>query len=529
MDVESLLRQLQSRITALSRATQVALLAGLGTVLLLTWLLNGDSQARTDAYLFTGLDPADAGEIIAKLKEQRIPYNLANNGAAIMVSESKVHELRLELAQAGLPKGGGVGFEIFDRPSYGQSDFVQQKNFVRALQGELERTIGSMSSVGKARVHLVLAERRMFATPQDAASASVVIKMRPGRALGEAQAAAIVHLVASSVPALSPQRVTLVDDLGNVLSAHASGDGMSGEELDYRRKMEKDVEHKLSSILDRFVGRDKSSVQVSADLVFNHVEKTEELFDPDAAVLRSEQATDEAQSGSSAARGGVAGVRSNLATPDGGSAPTADAATPSQQSQKHTTTKNFEINKVTSHTVFGRSQLQRLTAAVLVDGTYLGENKTFQPLPEEQLEALQLVLKQAMGFDEKRGDQIAVRCVPFHNEPPLVEEPTKLQVAAEQARRWAVPSAALVAALLALVTTVTLLRRRRSLLPAPLLLPGGPRTVRDVQAMVSGNSSESDLRGIPAPPIAIDDGSKAAHVLRGWLSSSKPEEEAGKR
>lgn len=540
MDVKQLQAWVLQRILGLSQTLRLALGFSFAAVLGLAYLVSQDRQPTTDAMLFTGLDAEDAGVIVAKLKELHVPYELDAGGSLIRVPSQQVHELRLQMAQAGLPRGGGVGFEIFDRPTYGQSDFVQQKNYARALQGELERTISAMSSIAKARVHLVLPERRLFAQPNDSASASVVIKMRPGRVLADGQSAAIVHLVASSVAGLSPQKVTLVDDSGRVLSAPASGGaGGSGEELAHKRRVEVDLEQKLARILDKMVGDGHSSVQVSASLAFNQVEKTEEVYDPEHTALRSEQATEETHTASQpmARNEGVPGVRSNVVGADAQTQVNGDAGASNNQTQKRATTRNFEVNKVVSHTVFGRAQLERITAAVLVDGQYKGEERKFEPLPAEQLDALSLVLKQAMGFDEKRGDQLVVRCVPFSFRNEEEAPASSFEEWRQTATKWGTPAASSAVILLALAGVVLFSRGRR--VPSTqLLLPEGPRTVREVQAYLAtqqghpaadGAESSQFVGGsVAQASLGAADTARSATVVKGWLQAAKKEKSGGK-
>ncbi|MCC6812208.1 MAG: flagellar M-ring protein FliF [Deltaproteobacteria bacterium] len=521
MDIEALIKGLKDRVLAMPVASRFAMLAAVAALGIAGVLVSANDTISADAYLFTGLDASDAGEIVSKLKEQRVPFTLAAGGAAIMVPEARVHELRLELAQAGLPKGGGVGFELFDRPSWGQSDFVQQKNYARALQGELERTIGAMASVMKARVHLVLPERRLFRERDERPSASIVLRLRPGRALGEGHASGILHLVASSVPGLSPDRVTLVDDAGNVLTSR--GDGVSGEGLDFRRTLERSLEQKVQAMLDRALGANKSSVKVSADVDFSQIERTEETFDPERTALRSEQANEEKQNRAAPAAMGVAGARANLVATSGGvQAPEAASQPVTTNSQKTTTTRNFEINKVTSRTVLAPARVSRLDAAVLVDGVY-GDKGKFSPLPKEEMEALEAVIKRAMGYDEKRGDELALRCVPFYSAPETPSEaPPMLEKVSEQARRWALPASAVLVVLLAFVAMLAALRGRRAAAHLPALLPAGPRPLREIEALTADRVVDGTEQ--PLASAILGDGSSAANVVRGWLSDGKQKE-----
>jgi flagellar M-ring protein FliF len=507
------LSMLKVRFLALPPRLRVLLGVGAVAVMGVAAVWNGADQLGADSYLFTGLEASDAGDIVGKLKEQRVPYTLEAGGTAIMVPGTKVHELRLSLAQAGLPRGGGVGFEIFDKPTYGQSDFVQQKNYLRALQGELERTIASISSVQKARVHLVLPEKRLFREAGEGAQASVVVKVRPGRVISEAQAAGMVHLVASSVPGLAPERVTLVDDMGRMLSSPSQGQGLSSEDLDYKRKLEHGLEDKVRSILDSALGARQSSVQVSAELDFTKVERVEESYDPDKRVVRSEQSSNDKQTQHNPGAGGVPGVQTNL---PGVTVLTQASSQPvvGSESERHNETRNYEVSKVTSRTVMAPARLQRINAAVLVDGK----------LPDAEVEMLASIVKQALGMDDKRGDQLAIRSVAFHtNAEEKGEDANKwLALLRDHSKQLALVLIGLAGAL-ALVMVAFQGRKARHHAPVAML-SAGPRSVREMEAMMAGGrEQQAAIAGdqLSLKSAVQNDNQKAVGVLRGWLTEAK--------
>jgi flagellar basal-body M-ring protein/flagellar hook-basal body protein (fliF) len=276
----------------------VALAAGVAALVSVTlWTQQPDMQV-----LFANLAPEDAGAIVEKLKEAKVPYELGASGASILVPSAQVHDLRLQMAGQGLPHGGGVGFEIFDRSTLGMSEFVQKLNYRRALQGELARTIAQMPDVARARVHLAVPERRLFSADHDRPRASVVLSLRGSNALSRGQIQGIVHLVASSVEGLQPREVTVVDGNGRLLSeGNNGGDGptrLTGSQLDYQRTLEKDIETRIQTMLERIVGNNKAVVRVSSVLDLRQVEMTEERYDPNGQVARSEQRTQEKANGS---------------------------------------------------------------------------------------------------------------------------------------------------------------------------------------------------------------------------------------
>jgi flagellar M-ring protein FliF len=375
--------------------------------------------------LFTNLTGEDAAAIVDKLKEIKVPYELSGGGTTILVPSTQVHELRLQLAAQGLPHGGGVGFEIFDRTSIGMSEFVQKLNYRRALQGELARTIAQMPEVERARVHLAIPERRLFANEQERPRASVVLSLRNGFTLSKAQVQGIVHLVSSSVEGLQAKDVTVVDGHGNLLSGSTADEtiGLTSAQLDYQRAVEKDIETRIQTMLERIVGHNKAVVRVSSLIDFRKIETTEERFDPNGQVVRSEQRGQEKTSGTNGLVGGVPGVQSNV--PPG--AEREPVETSSSSSQIKNETINYEISRVISKIVEPVGIVRQLSVAVLVDGTYEtpkaaeGEpagaepavGKRYVPRSEEELKRIEEIVKKAMGFSEERGDRVQVTNVQF--------------------------------------------------------------------------------------------------------------------
>lgn len=379
-------------------------------------------QARTADYqlLYGNLDAGDAGSMIEWLKGQNIPYRLSNNGGNISIPSSQVHEARLNLASVGLPQGGGVGFEIFDKQSFALTDFVQKVNYSRALQGELSRTIASLGPVSTARVHLAIPEKRLFKNQQKQASASVILKLASGRRLGEQQVEGIIHLVSSSIEGLSPDKVTVIDQNGNVLSKRSEkgpAGNLSPDMLEFQVQVERSLEERAQALLDRALGAENAMVRVTAVLDFARTEKTEEVFDPEEPVIRSEQLSEE-KSGSEIV-GGVPGVQSNL---QGNTNQTAGATPPSSRTQK---TTNYEISKVISKTVNPVGSVQKISVSVLVADKVIAatdkEPQKFEPRTEAELIALENMIDSALGLDKARGDKIEVTSMPFVETPKLTD------------------------------------------------------------------------------------------------------------
>lgn len=374
--------------------------------------------------LYSRLSPEDSGAIIAYLKEHKVPYRVDPLSGAVMVPMDKVYELRLELASKGLPQGGGVGFEVFDRSKFGMSDFMQRVNYQRALQGELARTICKMEAVQGCRVHLVLPEESPFVEEVKKARASVVLELRPGYRLSLPEVDAIVHLVASSVEGLRPEEVTVIDTKGRLLSAkrHDPRVKLSAEQVELQRQWEKLLEDKIVSLLEPVVGKGKVVAKVSVAMEWRRVEQTQEAYDPQG-VVRSRYVLEE-KAPEGGLKEGVPGVASNLSQ---GSAIQAQAGG-GQGVQKRSETVNYEVGRVVTRIVEPVGQIKRLQVAVLVDGTYrtaegsaTGNKKgaattvkrVYVPRPPEEMAKIEEMVKKAVGFDPSRDDEVTVVNLPF--------------------------------------------------------------------------------------------------------------------
>ena len=375
--------------------------------------------------LFTDLSYEDSSGIIKELDRQAIPYELKNDGAIILVPKDRVTKLRMKLAEGGLPKGGGVGYEIFDKAdALGSTSFVQNINHLRALEGELARTIKGIDRIQAARVHLVLPERPLFSRETPQPSASIVLRVR-GQ-LEPQQVRAIRHVVASAVNGLKPQRVSIVDESGQLLAngdpGEAGADGLTGDErrAAYEGRMRREVESIVSSV----VGAGRARVQLSADFDYNKITQTSDKFDPEGRVLRSSQSREESSTTSDNKDGQVT-VNNELP----GAQQQGNTAAAKDESKKSEEINNYEISRVTKTEVVEGGRVKRMSVAVLVDGSYTKNDKgetVYTPRSKEDLDRITTLVKSAIGFDESRGDQVQVINLRFAEGPASIPtaEPT---------------------------------------------------------------------------------------------------------
>jgi flagellar M-ring protein FliF len=407
-----LFSQMWKGFESLPASRKLTILAAAGITLLSIALAVVFINQPDYKVLYTNLSTEDAGQITARLQEKKIPYQLSPTGDMISVPSEKVSELRLELAAAGLPKGGGVGFEIFDAKNLGVTEFVQQLNYQRALQGELTRTINSLDEIQQSRVHLAIPKKSLFSEDQKKPTASVIVKFKSGRTLSEPQINGIAHLVSSSIEGMSPRDVMIVDSSGKVLSKVTEGGDvaqLSNSQVEYKKNVEKDLTSRITSMLEKVVGEGKAVVRISTDLDFRVMEKTEEKYDSEEPAIRSVQRSQE----KSGATSGGAGESSVATTARQTAAPPRLAGSNREKTDE---TINYEISRTVNKTVMPVGDVKKLSIAVLIDGNYVKSEKgveEYQPRPEKELTALEDLVKKSAGFDTKRGDQVVVSNVPF--------------------------------------------------------------------------------------------------------------------
>jgi flagellar M-ring protein FliF len=361
--------------------------------------------------LYSGLESSDSAAIVQRLDSQNIPYQLKADGAEILVPQDQVTKLRLSLAGEGIPSGGSIGYEIFDRAdALGTTNFVQQINQIRALEGELARTIRSLKQVKSARVHLVMPKRELFSRDQAEPTASVVLVLQ-GSTLDKEQVSAIQHLVASSIPGMKANNVSVIDNKGNLLARGADGgDGQDSANMeDMRRSYETRLTRSIEDLLAQTLGSDKIRAEVNADLDFNQVTTNTENFNPDGQVVRSTQTVEENDSSNEKQQDNNVSVANNIPNPPASQA--GGGSNSQSQNQRNEETVNYEISKTTQVEVKQSGNVKRISAAVLVDGTYATDasgNQTYTPRPQAELDQIATLVKSAIGFDEKRGDVVQV-------------------------------------------------------------------------------------------------------------------------
>ena len=425
------------RLQALPMRSKLLMGAGLAVlaacVLAITlWSNQGDYRP-----LFTGLSDKDGGAVIAQLSQMNVAYR-NEPGGIIMVPASQVYDLRMKLASAGLPKGGVTGFELMDKSSIGQTQFSERLNFQRGLEGELVRTITAMSDVMDARVHLALPQQNGFFREQQKPSASVMLTLRGGRTLDRAQVAGIVHLVSSSVPELSPKMVSVVDQNGALLSADPdTASGLDTQQLQYKQQIESTYVKRISELLEPVVGKDNLRTQVTADVDFNQVESTAEEYKPnqnrDSASIRSQQNSESINSSPNLPTG-IPGAATNqppvpaTAPVNGASAPlqTAGGGGSGQNSSRKDSTVNFEVDKTVRVTRNSVGNVRRLNTAIVINYRPTTDSKgktTQEAVPQAELDKLDAIVREAMGFNADRGDSLKIVSAPFVLEKPEADLP----------------------------------------------------------------------------------------------------------
>lgn len=409
-------------------------------VALFLWMRSPDYRV-----LLSNLSAKDGGDIVSQLTQMNMPYQLADNGSAILVPADKVHELRLKLAQAGLPKGGNTGFELLDKEQFGISQFSEQVNYQRALEGELSRTIESLSPVQTARVHLAIPKPTLFVREQKSPTASVTVGLLPGRALDEGQISAIVHMVSGSVSGLTSSNVIIVDQTGRLLTNNDnSQQSVSTSQMRLTQETEARLKQRIEDLLAPLVGRANVQAQVTAQVDYSKVEQTAEEYkpnqQPDSAAVRSRQSS-QSQQNSNGGPGGVPGALSNQPvsapsapvetaktdTKDNKNASPADNKSNSNINSQSDETTNYEVDRKISHTQRQIGVVDRLSVAVIIN--WLPQKKEdgteeMQPLPPEMIKEIESLTREAMGYSVSRGDSLSITNSRFTDEGQLTEEPS---------------------------------------------------------------------------------------------------------
>jgi len=435
------LEQIKAFFTRYTLQQKLALAGSAALVLVLLWVLVYFVNRVEYQTLYADLDPQEAQGIVQKLTELKVPYELGTDGRTVKVAADKIAEVRIQMASQGLPESGRIGFEIFDRTNFGLTNFQEQVNYQRALEGELARSIMTLAEVEAARVHLVLAKESLFQTADDQTKASVILKLKNGRSLSGTAASGIVNMVASAVKGLTAEKVVLIDYRGKILSRNGGAEGgLSAQQLDTRQKLETELAAKIVQILEPAVGQGKVRPQVSATMNFQQVEETVEQYDPKGSVIRSQEKQEEHQPKSERV-GGIPGPRNtpspNPANPAAAPAAGTDATAtnnPNDNMLKQKETINYEVSKAVRHVVNPVGKIDRVSVAVLLDnhtkittGADGKEQITQEPRSPEELKKYHDLVAAAIGFNPDRGDQLTIENISFQGEIELIEKPTFLE------------------------------------------------------------------------------------------------------
>jgi flagellar M-ring protein FliF len=499
--------------------------------------------------LYTGLSPEDAGAIVQKLKESGVDYRVSENGTTLLVPDSKVPELRLEMAGLGLPKTGRIGFEIFDKTNFGITDFAEHVNYRRAVEGELERSIMALAEVQQARIHVTLPKESVFLESRESAKASVLVGLRPGARLSPQNVLAITNLVSSAVEGLTPESVSVVDMHGNLLS-RPRRDGLAdnGEitvaALEYRQAVERDLVVKINNTLEPLLGADKFRTGVSAEVDMSSGEQSEEIFDPTKSVMVTSQKTEDTNSVTHPAA--TPGTAANL--PQAPPVRTANTT----GSTKRTENVSYQTSRTTKHLKLPQGALKRLSIAVLLDQTVKWEGQGNQvrriivPPAAEKLKTIQSVVASIVGLNTQRGDQLTVETLPFDNtlnvEQPLTNVPAQQKKPENSGpldglkNKPVIWGAAAGAILIVIVLIVAVLRskKKRSVVEVeePLQLPVSHTIATSPAAPQAVNQANgANMAALPpsrteALLMQLQDSGKNnpelwAGILRGWLGEEE--------
>lgn len=511
----------------LAAATAVALAVGAWT-----W-----SQSPDYRVLFSNVNDRDGGAIIASLTQMNVPYKFADGGGAILVPATQVHEARLRLASQGLPKGSLVGFELMETSKLGTSQFLEQVNYQRALEGELARSIQSVSAVGGARVHLAIPKPSVFLRDQQKPSASVLVNLNSGRTLEPGQVSAIVHLVSSSVPDLLVKNVAVIDQNGNLLSAQndtLQQNGLDPGQLKYVKTMEQDYVRRIESIVLPVVGDANVHAQVTADVDFSQTEQAEETWRPNqvaaAAAIRS-QTTNESSTGAGSPGGGVPGALSNQ-PPSPAAAPieSQGAASSPAGNASAATTKNsavsYEVDKSLKHIRYATGNVKRLSVAVVVNYRKITSKSgkvSYKPRTTEEMEQINKLVREAMGYTESRGDSVTVANTAFNvAEAQALETVPFWKEPGTHAMAWEIGKNLLIAAVVLFVFFKVLRPMfRTAMTPPPVVEPSETSAGARGALPAPANQPPYQNNLDSAKLLARNEPALVANIVRSWVSGDE--------
>ncbi len=515
---------LNQRISLILAALVVV--AGLGSLVFWT----GQSEY---ALLYGKLDDTESAKVIAALDETKTAYKISRGGGAISVPADKVHVIRMQLAAKGIPRGEGVGFEIFDKPNFGISDFVQRANYLRAVQGELARTISQVDSIESARVMVVIPENRLLLDNQKKPTASVFVRVRGNANLPNQTVEAIRFLVANAVEGLSAGNVSVVDNQGNVLSENRENDSIAGlttTQLTARKNFEQYLSRKAEGMLDKVLGPGQAVVRVAAEINFDSLTRTEEKFDPEGQVLRSATINDEnVESTTPNNGGGVAGAATDANTDT--NATTSASAVVNNRTRKKVTNNQYEINKIVSNMMQNAGGIKRLSAAVFVAtrSSVTGTNRVSTPRTPEEMQKLKRIVQSALGIQENdaiRRDEITVEEMPF-NDQPAVEITQQLETERKHQLWWEIgKNVAYPMLALGILFVFWRTFRRTPAADIPLGVP-----LKDFANLKNGNGHAAPAPGTPKTPDTItvdvlnqlirENPTNMTQAIRAWMVGGK--------
>ena len=548
-------RMLDRRLQEMPGVRQLLQILMLAAALALGLWLFFWTQKPGYAPLFNGLADRDAAEISDALRAANVPFRLENGGATITVPEEKLNEVRLQLAAQGLPQGSRAGFEMIEgEQGFGVSQFVEGARYQMALETELARTITTLRPVRNARVHLAIPKPSAFTRLRDEAAASVLLELFPGRSLDGNQVKAIVHLVATSVPHMNAEKVTVIDQSGRLLTVPDpnSEDAVSSRQFEQVQRLQDDYAARIARLLEPMTGPGRVSAQVSVDMDFSIVEEAREVYNADPAKLRSEQVSE--QSSTAAAEGGIPGATPN--TPPTGDPTQAGATTTAPQSAARSATRNFEMDRTLQHSRQNVGRINRVTAAVLVDNIPRGVdaegNPVLSPLEADEIARIESLVREAIGFNAERGDSVSVVNAGFTRPEPMAELEPPPFWENPSIMAWARLGAGAIAVILVLLAVVRP-AMRQVLNPAPPQPPASAseedeedaeireaarleserRAALTNEEMAPQLTPEQEAMGILAGPANYEqrltvakaavkqDPRRVAQVVRGWVNANE--------
>ncbi len=548
MNIEQFFARLKAGAEALSGKQLATLSVAFLAVVSLT--IGSAYWLNTPSYtvLFSDMDAESASSVVTKLKADKVAYLIDDGGKTIRVPATRVDELRLQYASQGMAGSGHVGFEIFDKTAFGVTDFLEHVNYRRALEGELARTISTISEVAGARVHIAMPQPSLFSGRDQPTKASVILKLRSNRQLAPATVAAITGLVSASVESLKPEAVVIIDNFGRPLSRTENPDDVAGGVgIERQQRIERELSTRVITLLEPIVGAGRVRVNVSAKLNSDTNEETEERWDP-TPVIRSQQSVTQSASGGLVAAQGVAGARGNL--PPDPSKPEATTATASASAiptaGAHTAeTTNYEVSKLTRHSLQPRGDITKLSVAVLLDDdrpVASGDQPAAaaKPRPAEDIQKIHGLVAAAVGFDADRGDQLTVENIAFEETPvEQVVAPGAWQKYGPQVMEAVRVLGIVVLGVVALFGVIRPLVRgsltggvpavagaRGAAAPARVSAGGGARTVQDLEAEMDAQLSVAGPQRMPVltrrvAALTRREPENAAHLLRTWLTEDE--------